>query len=945
MKKQQPLDQISMQLAAARGRDYWHLLDNLVDTDDFRRSLSDKFPAVAGLGDLKRRDLLKCLGGALALAGLDGCERMPDEHALPYVETPEGETVGIARHYASMIEMDGVAQPIIGKTFDGRPVKIDGHPDHPASGGASTLYIQAALLDLYDPERSSEPLRHGRPSSWTSADDMLAALRQALDKSGGQGFRLLTGPVGSPTLRRQINDLLTRWPRARWHQHRPIADLQNERLQLAKADCVVALDHDFLGSGPFQLYHARGWSERRRAFQRGDGSAQLFVAEPSPSVTGVTAGDRLPIRQDRIYSLLLSLAEALGLGTEAPPTNSRERDWVNQAASALLHSRGQGLVTVGPHHPPETQALARHIDVALNNEVVTRLWLAEPGGPTPETYGALLDDMKAGSVETLFVMGCNPAYADPNARTFAREVQKVANRVHAGAYNDETAMVSHWHLPMAHLLESWSDGVAADGSALLCQPLVRPWLATRSRHDLLHALMGISQTGRDLVRETWPQLGEDRQWNEALYRGALCGQSIAYQPPPQLPPLPGPQVEANDGLSLIVRPDPTVWDGQYASNPWLQECPKPMTKIVWGNAVHISPAMAANLELENGDLVQVSSGAVSAKGPAFILPGQDRRTILVHLGGGRRHGGKVASGCGQDFWQFLAANGPVSIQKLQGTGEICTTQHHFTMEGEEFVKFVGTLAEKLPAKPAAPNFFPPQKSSPAWGMAIDLDLCIGCNACVVACVAENNIPMVGRDEVAKGREMHWLRIDRYVQGEGDTAIHAFQPVPCMHCEDAPCEMGCPVNATVHSPDGLNLQVYNRCIGTRTCSAYCPYKVRRFNWFDLTRDDPPEVQAARNPEVTVRGRGVMEKCTYCIQRISAARIDAKKENRSVRDGEVVTACQAACPTDAIVFGDISRPESAVSRTKANRRDYDLLAEANTRPRTTYGARIRSGKGQA
>jgi molybdopterin-containing oxidoreductase family iron-sulfur binding subunit len=498
---------------------------------------------------------------------------------------------------------------------------------------------------------------------------------------------------------------------------------------------------------------------------------------------------------------------------------------------------------------------------------------------------------------------------------------------------------------MPHLLESWSDGRAADGSAVLVQPLVRPWLDVRSRHALLEMLMGGSRADRDIVRETWGEALDDAGWTKALVSGAIPdSQSPAAPPPPQVAPAFHDQ-QADRGLSLLIRPDPAVWDGRFAGNPWLQELPKPLTKITWGNAVHISPALARERGLSAGDNVRLSVGGRSIVGPVWILPGQERHTLLIHLGHGRSAGGPVAQDVGFDAYPLLGASGEVRIDKAEGREDIATTQHHFAMKGDEFIRFVDTLADALPPEPPRDNFFAAQRSSPAWGMAIDLDLCIGCNACIVACVAENNIPMVGKEQVAKGREMHWLRVDRYHEGPPDDPQFGFQPVPCMHCEDAPCEMGCPVNAAVHSPDGLNLQVYNRCIGTRTCSAYCPYKVRRFNWFDLTAKDPPELRAARNPEVSVRGRGVMEKCTYCIQRISAARINAKKEDRAIRDGEVMTACQAACPTQAIVFGDISDVKSGVSRRKASARDYDLLPETNTRPRTTYQARIKDGEGKA
>ncbi|MGJ0239905.1 TAT-variant-translocated molybdopterin oxidoreductase [Novosphingobium fluoreni] len=927
------LDAALTELKTSTGRRFWRSLDELVDRTDFRERLAEEFPALAGAGDWRRRDILKCLGGALAIAGLDGCERAPDEDALPYVVQPEGELPGIARFYATAVEMDGVAQPVIGKTRMARPIKLEGNPKHPASDGATDAFTQAALLGLYDPERSKAPRRDGRATDWVHVDTMIAGLRARLDANGGVGLRILTGRCGSPTLCGQLDALLARWPQARWHQWAPVPR-RPAPLRLAEAEVVIALDDDIIGPGPFQTFHAKGWAERRRGYQAGEGTAQLFVAEPSPTITGVTATDRLAARADRMGALIAALGAALGVDDGAAPLNSREAAWVRAAAAALSAARGKGLVTIGADHPAGLHAMVRRIEAALGNPGPASGALLVPG-QAPAGIEALAGEMQRGEVTAILVLETNPAYGVPG---FAEAIAKVPERIHAGLHADETAALCQWHLPVAHGLESWSDGIAADGSGVVIQPLVRPWLDVRSRHAVLAGLLGDDRGDRELVRETWSL--DDSGWQKALLDGRI-ERPIPVAPPP---PAPHDAVQigpVGTGLAVIVRPDPCIWDGCFASNPWLQELPKPLTKIAWGSAIHVSPALARSRGLANEDMVRLSVGTHSVAGPVWVLPGQERDTILVHLGHGRTRGGRVAEGIGFNAFPLANAVGEVRVEKLDGTEPIASTQHHFAMQDDDFVRFVDKAGDKLPKQPPNESFFGPQKSRPAWGMAIDLDLCIGCNACVVACVAENNVPMVGKDQVRQGREMHWLRVDRYYQGSPDDPQHAFQPVPCMHCEDAPCEMGCPVNATVHSSDGLNLQVYNRCIGTRTCSAYCPYKVRRFNWFDLTGDAAPEIKAQRNPEVTVRSRGVMEKCTYCIQRISAARIEAKKGDREIGKDEVVTACQAACPTQAIVFGDISHDDSAVSQRKANGRDYDLLREANTRPRTTYQARIRKG----
>ncbi|MEW9857084.1 TAT-variant-translocated molybdopterin oxidoreductase [Novosphingobium sp. M1R2S20] len=940
---------------SAKGRRYWRSLDELVDRADFRHRLKEEFPALArAASGLNRRDLLKCLGGTIALAGLDGCERAPDEEALPYVVQPEGEVPGEARHYASALELDGVAQPIVGETRAARPIKLEGNAAHPSCSGGSTPFMQAALLELYDPDRSGAPLYMGRPTEWARVDRELAQLRMRLDTTGGEGFRLLTGPVGSPTLLGQIEALVGRWPQARWHSWSPVTDRRAEAIEswlgmpakrvihLADAEAVVALDDDLLGAGPEQLWHANGWGERRRAYQAGEGAALLLVAEPSPTITGVTAGDRLPVAEARIGALLSGVAARLEI-TRSFPLNAEEEAWADRAAEKLRNHAGRSLVSVGAHHAPELHKLAFAINEKLGNLGKTERFLQPADALRPEPLQALVEEMRAGEVATLFVLGGNPVYATAGCTGFAEAFARVPLRFHAGLHADETGSRSHWHLPLAHHLECWSDGRGMEGTVAVTQPLVRPWLAVRSRHRLLADLMEDRRSDRELVRATWSDQHDDTAWEQALLVGHIPKTAPApvASTPTTSTSFALSASEPERGLRLAVRPDPSVWDGSFASNPWLQELPKPLTKLTWGNAVHVSPALAAERGLANGDLVRVRAGIRSITGPIWVLPGQEADTVLVHLGYGRELG-RVSQGVGFNAYPLLGEKGEVFLDVLGGREELATTQHHFEMEEDEYVRFVETAAKALPPEPPKANFYPPLKSEPAWGMAIDLDLCIGCNACITGCVAENNIPMVGKEEVAKGREMHWLRVDRYYEGSPENPTHAFQPVPCMHCEDAPCEMGCPVNAAVHSPDGLNLQVYNRCIGTRTCSSYCPYKVRRFNWFDYTGEDAPEMKAVRNPEVTVRSRGVMEKCTYCIQRISKARIEAKKENRPIRDGEVQTACQSACPTQAIVFGDQSDLDTAVSRRKASGRDYDLLPEANTRPRTTYQARIRKGE---
>jgi Fe-S-cluster-containing dehydrogenase component len=732
--------------------------------------------------------------------------------------------------------------------------------------------------------------------------------------------------------------------------------------RLDRSAVIVSFEADPLGPGPSQVRYAGQWAARRRAFQADGGTVRLLVAESTPSLTGAMAGSRLPVAAARLPALLAALAGRLG--TDGPEVDGaaldeREQGWAETAAAALTAHKGRGLLAVGAHLPEDMQASAHRINHALGNAGQTVVY-SEPADPAAASEDdglkALAEAMAEGDVETLLILGSNPAYTAPTDLDFVALLDRVPLRIHAGLYYDETAAHCHWHIPLAHPLESWSDGRAVDGTATILQPTVKPLFGGRSVHELLATLNGrLSATAYELVRETWaPTLDEDG-WRQALSDGFVADTGAT-------PETPAPQeswqrraapAAAGSGLEVVFRPDPCVWDGRLANLAWLQELPKPLTKLTWDNVIAISAATAEALHLADGDEAELTVAGRSLRGPVWILPGQAAPTVTVFLGYGRKRAGRVGSDVGYDAYAVRTSDSPwhVSAVELRKTGRrlvLATTQGHATMAGEEFVRVVASpQTEAAPAEePDLPSFYPEwDYPAYAWAMAIDLDLCIGCNACVIACQAENNIPVVGKEQVEAGREMHWIRVDRYYEGDPERPERTlFQPVPCMHCEKAPCEVGCPVNATVHGPEGLNQMIYNRCVGTRTCASYCPYKVRRFNFFEYGATDVPSLMAQRNPNVTVRARGVMEKCTYCVQRISAARIEAKKEGRAIRDGEVVTACQAACPTQAIVFGNAADPDAAVSRRKRSPREYTLLRELNTRPRTTYLARIGADAGK-
>lgn len=953
------------------GRRLWRALEELAASPASRQAReAEFFQAFDGVTEAGRREVLKAMGASLALAGLAGCSAAPHPDALPYVTQPGEDVLGTPRTYASAATFAGYAQPVLGVTYEGRPVKLEGLPEHPAAQGATDAFTQAALLGLYDPDRSKAPRRMGRAGDWAGFDAAMVENAARLDARRGEGFRLLTGATSSPTFARQLAELTQRWPLARWHVFEPVSqDLRLQATQLAfgrpleiqprleACRVIVSFDDDLLGPGPHQVRNGRAWSRARRAFQQGEGEARLLVVEPAPTLTGAMAADRLIASADEVEAMLVALAARLGVGAApALRLTARQAQWLDAAAAALASHPGEAVVLAGRYCDPAVQALALQLDAKLGAVGKTLgftepVLLAPPDGA--RSFEALTADLAAGRVDTLAMIEVNPAYAAPADLDFAAALQKARLRIHAGLHFDETAALSHWHVPVEHDLETWTDARGVDGRPSLIQPLVRPFYAVRARPVILENLQGrLGGDARAILIATWAdRLGgeADPRWRETLARGFLDEPAPEVTPAALAPAAVAPRPRA-PGLTVLIRPDPTIWDGRFANNPWLQELPKPFNKLTWDNAVLIAPGLAAQAGLSNGDLVRIAAGDHAVEAPVWVTPGLERRTVVAQLGYGRRIPGQLGDGRGYDAYRLHTTGAPWRLEgaSLVPSGrkaELASTQLHTALQGFDFVRTAPRSAVAPgPPKPAPPSFYPPKLSgSPQWGMAIDTDTCIGCNACVTACDAENNVPMTGKDQVRNGREMHWLRIDQYYAGPPEDPAFFNQPVPCMHCEQAPCEMGCPVNASVHTHDGLNMQVYNRCVGTRTCSSFCPYKVRHFNWFDYTLHDPPELRAARNPEVTVRSRGIMEKCTYCVQRIEKARIQADVENRPIRDGEVVTACQQVCPTEAIIFGDVSDPESRVSKLKAQQRNYALLEEVNTRPRTTYLARLEDENG--
>jgi MoCo/4Fe-4S cofactor protein with predicted Tat translocation signal len=952
--------------AARDGQRQWSGIEELSDDPAFQAWVDVEYPAAAEFAPTARREFLKLMGASFALAGLTGCEKSPFVAAIPYVYQPEEETPGLPRYYATAVLFDGYAQPVIATTYSGRPTKLDGNPDHPVTQGRSDIFMQAAVLQLYDPDRAQGPTRHGEPVTWDDVVSNIADLRSGWTSRQGEGLRLLIGSTTSPTLLRQIDALLKTFPKARVHLHEPAGSAARRALtaavygqalelhyRLDRCDVVVSFDDDFLGPGPHQVRHARGWSASRR--RSGDRPGiRIYAAESVPAATGAMASPRLIADASRMSILAQALAAKLGVAGAAPPElQPVEHDWIEQAAVACSDAQGRTLITSGPFGDVATAIWVARINDALKSGGRTIEFTAAIAGPADTgTLSELIVDMRAGSVDSLVIVDANPAYTAPGSLGFREALSHVQTSLHLGRQRDETGELCEWQIPLTHALESWSDARAVDGTTTIIQPIIAPFYDVRTVHQIFAMLLGdIDPLSDGAVHETWrATFGSDfdARWKQALHDGFVQGAAA----PVSVSVASAKDVAADisgEGLDIVFRPDPTVWDGQFANVGWLQELPKPMTTLTWGNVIVVSPALAKQIGASNGDHLEATVGERRVVGPAWIMPGQADKTVALYLGYGRKRAGRVGNGLGYDAYDIRPADRPWlakgGLRKVGSSETLAVTQLHHRMEGFDFVREVSADHPALPKPPSQESFYPKWDSaSAAWGMVIDLDSCIGCNACVAACTAENNVPVVGKEQVEVGREMHWLRIARYYTGDVGTPRSFFQPVPCMHCEDAPCEMGCPVHATTHSPEGVNQMVYNRCIGTRTCSSYCPYKVRRFNFLDYRSPADSPQQAVHNPEVTLRSRGVMEKCTYCTQRIEASHAEADKENRPLRDGDVITACQSACPTKAITFGNINDPSSEVSRLRRDGRHYALLEELGTRPRTTYLARWKDTGGE-
>ena len=970
------------------GKEYWRSLDQLADTPDFRKFLEQEFPEVAsdnGSG-ISRRKFISLMGASLALAGLAGCRR-PVEKIIPYVQQPEEVVPGVPNYYATSMPFGSTAYGLVVECHEGRPTKIEGNELHPSSRGRSNGFMQAEILNLYDPDRSQNVLKNGVKSSWKDFVAFWNGQFESIAAARGGNMAILTGEFSSPTLARLARSLRGKLPQAQFITYEPLAEAGQSGdyrfdCHYDKANVILALDADFLGTESENIKAASRFADGRRLSDTNDRMSRLYVVEPDMTITGAMADHRLRVPRSAMAGFLSALIYELnGLGVSIPGGSANklfDQKWLTTVAGELAANRGRSIVIAGRSF--QHNDMIRIINEALGNigETVT-LNTAPVDTASTLSFSAannlkmLEDQIEAGTIKTVICAGCNPVYDSPGGMRLGQLLGKVENLIHFGSHVDETGREAAWHIPRAHFLEGWGDTRSTDDVLGIIQPMIEPLFGGHSDVEFYNLLAGGGdKKGYDIVRETWGEIlrggNFEKTWRRVLHDGVYLSEKSRGS----VPRLGSNEIDgaiaaldkaakgatkpsSADNLEVTFQPSPSLFDGRYGNVGWMQELPHPITKLTWDNAACISPKTARELNLQNGDVVKVSNQNGEIEIPAWIVPGQIDYTISLTCGYGRTAAGRVGNGVGINVYKlrsgvkdYFAAGA-----KITGTGrrvKLASTQDHGAMAGRPIVREASLdeyrkdpeFAREMVEHPPLEGIYPEHDYSQGyqWGMTIDLNACTGCNACTIACQSENNIPVVGKERVLEGREMHWIRLDRYFTGETDNPEMVFMPVACQQCENAPCEQVCPVAATVHDREGLNVMTYNRCIGTRYCSNNCPYKVRRFNFFNYTKDLPEIVRMAMNPDVTVRFRGVMEKCTFCTQRISRAKIKAKGEGRSVVDGEITTACQQACPAGAIVFGDINNSQSKVAATKMNKRSYGLLAELNLRTRNTFLARIRN-----
>ncbi|MES2391747.1 MAG: TAT-variant-translocated molybdopterin oxidoreductase [Acidobacteriota bacterium] len=1046
------LAEVRTKLEGKTGKRFWKHLDELADSPAFQEMVKEEFPRQAGANEwvdsVSRRGFMKVMGASFALAGLAGCTKQPDEPIFPYVKQPEDLVLGKPNYFATAHPFPTGAIPVLVKSEAFRPIKVDGNPEHPMSKGKTDAFTQASLLDLYDPDRSQHPILRGEAATWAAFQEEFAKAVAAT--KDGTGVYFLSETITSPTLASQWKAVSAKYPQAKLVQYEPVngdvgraaskaafGDYYDTQYKLEDADVILALDADFLGGAAFPgfLPMAAAYAERHR-YEEGKTMNRMYVVETMPTVTGFKAEHRLGLKPSEVEHFLGLLSDIAGMGktnSEANYDNNQLNDVRNFALAVykdLKAANGRAAVVVGPQSSASAHAMALALNASLGAEGKT-VFYTQPLAAVPSVQGddlkALVADMNAGKVQWLVMLGVNPVYNAPADLNFAQALTKVPTTVSLSSHVDETAFGTTWHINKAHYLEMWSDARAYDGTISIIQPMIAPLYGGVSAHDVLQSLLDPSISAYNAVvanAKTYITGGDfATAWRKALHDGWVDG--TAFAPKTLGAAKSAGQIGTGSvgggEIEISFRSDPSLYDGRYGNNGWLQELPKQVTNLSWDNAALMSLDLMERLKIEENEAIELELNGVKILAPVLGQPGHPDGCVTLHLGLGRGiEAGRVGAGVGISAYQLRTSDKQLSAGNLivrpgKGTYDLCVTKVHniehrgsfgqqdleqklsdkqgtYSLAGHEaaersIIRYA-TLVEAMAnpkyahegtfdangnsnghtvvnkvgynpqgeAVPHEESFWPDawrydkqevvgtgeRVLQNKWGISIDLNSCVGCNACIVSCYAENNIPVVGREQVKVGRDMQWLRIDTYFEGDLHAPRAHFQPMMCQHCESAGCEQVCPVGATVHTPEGLNVMVYNRCVGTRYCSNNCPYKVRRFNFLLYSYNgqdyDQESLKFMRNPEVSVRSRGVMEKCSYCVQRIEAVKIEADKENRAIRDGEVITACQQACPTDAIVFGNLNDPNSRVAKLKASERDYQVLADLNYRPRTSYTAGV-------
>jgi MoCo/4Fe-4S cofactor protein with predicted Tat translocation signal len=1010
------------------GKKYWRSLEEMAESPELLARMKNEFPS--GAAELEvtpgvdRRSFLGIIGASAAFAGLStttGCIRKPAEKILPYNKRPEDLIEGKPQSYASVGRFGGSVFGLLVTSYEGRPTKVDGNPSHPMSLGGTNTFAQAAVLDVYDPDRSQRFLQNGKAVDSTrptlkSLKEKLEAAAAEVRAGASQGSAILMEAVPSPTLLGLVRDFQAAYPKTlvaihdpamHWHERSALDSLGLKSAQLfhklEEADVLAMFDADPLGIEGDVVRNSKMFASKRRSVDESRNMSRLYVVESAFTNTGVVADHRLSLRTSAIGEALLALASELaakGLSLPAEivargnQVKSPNEKWIKALASDLMLNKGKSVVMVGQGQRAWVHAVAFAINSALGNVGQSIIVRSSPI-PNALTLAELTTEINRGSVQTLVILDSNPVYTSSADLEFAEALKKVKASIHVGYHADETAVACSMHFPRSHMLESWGDLTSVDGTAAIVQPIIEPLFPSLSDIEFLAGLLGNTKNGYELVQAEWKKstpANFEVSWRRWLHDGVVAGstaQTLTNQPEfskigQLIAGLGESPVPTSSQLELRLTLDRSVYDGRYSNNAWLQEVPDSVTKLTWDNAALLSPKTAKEKGIKTGDFVEITvkqDRERKLKIAAFIVPGVAENTVVVPLGYGRSFNGRVSTGTGFNGYSLMGRDDVyaigVDVKKVAGTYELATTQEHGvsdyqydTMVGREAIETRGVTRELTlavyKADPTLENTFkkfnlgdpkkhrtllwnkPNETRGNQWGMTIDLNSCTGCNACTVACQAENNISVVGKKRVLKAREMHWIRIDRYFTGSIDNpdSIQAvFQPMACAHCETAPCEQVCPVAATVHGIEGTNDIAYNRCIGTRYCANNCPYKVRRFNYFNFSKENDesnPLYAMQKNPRVTVRFRGVIEKCSYCVQRINAARIEAKIRGEEIlRDGSVITACQQVCPTDAITFGNLADDvDSRVKQLKASPRNYVVLSELALEPRTTFLAKVRN-----